>query len=867
MRSTPGLALRAGLATIVFASADWVESADAPPLNQAGAFNLRIVSDSVPDWSSREKFVASALSNWRTDEEKALAQFRWMHRCRRVGSCAIEDSRPVLDPVLFFNSYGITYCSMISQINCSLWEAWGKKGRCVDLPGHVVSEVLFDDRWHMFDNDFCNYFINEEGEIASAGELGASRIHGDIENLRPGEYYVFDHCPTASAPRGHIFQGPNSWWLIDVARDWYPSARKVLPRLNTTGAHAGHRHILGIRPNERYTRHWRPLGTGKTYARLLPNGKDPATTDGSPLINSRGNGEWVWTPNLADESVLFASENAECGKDGVKAKKDDRPAQAVFRVMAANIVTSARMSAGCAGIVAFSVSGNGGLSWSQLKTVTDEAGRVSADLGDAVGGRLEYLVRAELKPGTVLESLAINTFTQCNPRTLPALRLGRNTIAAVSDEHMEYVTFNPRLSSDQHADELFAAEGWQSNRNPREWDPSIRSVDKAKATLKAETPRDIRRVRMACTAMMTEPSGEMQLSVNDGTGWKQLDQIEFHGAPYDSRHSVETRDFRSGTRELSMQYAMDSGGNGFVNIFAEVGYEPAGSFMPYDVTYCWSEFRDGEWVERRHMERVSDTNHHYAVNVGGMRPPRMNWIRLEPAGTAARGYSDGEDVGTRFARESYRLAYGNNVSVGCPYQVSRAAGPAFPDAGRHLTNMPPDRLLTDGFIGESSVWKLDRINLKGPKNEARVGELVVWEPGGPVTITVDLGKRRKVGAARVCAIQPNEKVLYPSRMIVETSADGRLYTLAGEAKWDDCFFPPGDQMQWEGFDSPVYESLPAGGMISYRFPILFEKRVKARYVRFRLEPPSDPSAGMGLYEVDAWDRADKETWDERIALP
>ena len=100
-----------------------------------GAFNIRIVSDSVPDWSSRENFVKSALSGWKTDEEKALAQFRWMHRCRRVGSYAPEDSRPVLDPILFFNSYGITFCSMISEMNIALWEARGLAGRRLGQQG------------------------------------------------------------------------------------------------------------------------------------------------------------------------------------------------------------------------------------------------------------------------------------------------------------------------------------------------------------------------------------------------------------------------------------------------------------------------------------------------------------------------------------------------------------------------------------------------------------------------------------------------------------------------------------------------------------------------------------------------------------
>jgi hypothetical protein len=56
-------------------------------------------------------------------------------------------------------------------------------------------------------------------------------------------------------------------------------------------------------------------------------------------------------------------------------------------------------------------------------------------------------------------------------------------------------------------------------------------------------------------------------------------------------------------------------------------------------------------------------------------------------------------------------------------------------------------------------------------------------------------------------------------------------------------------------------------MISYRFPILFAKPVEARYVRFKLAPPSDPKASIGLYEVDVWDRIEKQPWDERLVLP
>ena len=193
------------------------------------------------------------------------------------------------------------------------------------------------------------------------------------------------------------------------------------------------------------------------------------------------------------------------------------------------------------------------------------------------------------------------------------------------------------------------------------------------------------------------------------------------------------------------------------------------------------------------------------------------------------------------------------------YTVSRPPGKAFPDAS--------GRVLTDGYVGLASFWGLANINLSGKKNKGRVGELVVWEPGKEVVVTLDLGDRRTVGAARVCAVQPNEKVLYPSRIVVETSADGASFTKAGETTWEACFFPPGDQMQWEGTDSPIYEHLPAGGIIDFKFPVLFKLLADARYVRFRLQPPAGGKAGIGLWELEVYESVIKAPWSERLRLP
>jgi hypothetical protein len=322
--------------------------------------------------------------------------------------------------------------------------------------------------------------------------------------------------------------------------------------------------------------------------------------------------------------------------------------------------------------------------------------------------------------------------------------------------------------------------------------------------------------------------------------------------------AAETREIPRGARDVLIRYGLGNAGSGLINVVAEAGYEPAGRFMPYDVTYAWDEYHRGEWVERYHRERIKHAYHEYAINVAGERPPKMNWLRVEPAGEETTGYEDGVDVGPGADPSAYRLVYGSNVSPGCRYRVSRSPSKAYPDVGR--------RLLTDGFIGRPGVQGLDKIDLSAPRNKKRAHKIVAWEPGESVLVTIDLGKQRSIAGARIAALQPNQRILYPSVMQVEVSPDDRSYNPAGLAGWEDCFFPPGDELRWEGWDSPVYRHLPAGGIISYKFPVLFLKPVKARYVRFRLVPMDD-KAGMALWELEVFDGLRREPWDERIALP
>jgi hypothetical protein len=99
------------------------------------------------------------------------------------------------------------------------------------------------------------------------------------------------------------------------------------------------------------------------------------------------------------------------------------------------------------------------------------------------------------------------------------------------------------------------------------------------------------------------------------------------------------------------------------------------------------------------------------------------------------------------------------------------------------------------------------------------------------------------------------------------ATDGKKFAPAGEARWEDCFFPPGDLPVWEGADSPIYDGLQAGGIIDHAYIVALAKPVKARYVRFRLAPQDNGKSAMGFWELEVYDRIEKQPWDEHLRLP
>ena len=159
---------------------------------------------------------------------------------------------------------------------------------------------------------FC---YDHDGAVASCDQIKQSHAC-DLSGGKsePGHYYFYHYAPqcgshpgrragdapptSRSATSGRSPPGPPRTWAISP---WTATAR--WPGI-------GHRYVLNLRPYESYTRYWGPLDNPAhasdrpkepDYFRPMADGSDPDDQHG--LHNIRGNGRWLFQPDLAAEGL------------------------------------------------------------------------------------------------------------------------------------------------------------------------------------------------------------------------------------------------------------------------------------------------------------------------------------------------------------------------------------------------------------------------------------------------------------------------------------------------------------------------------------------------------------------------------------
>jgi RNA polymerase sigma factor (sigma-70 family) len=775
----------------------------APPAEPASAYAVTLLTDNAPDFSDLPAYLRSITSQHAAPQEKAIAVWRWSQRLRKQTAYPTEDGHEVMDPVTMFTSYGYTQCGIISGIDNSLWLNLGWKARYVQLGDHTVCECSWDGgkTWHMFDNSMSAYCFNDQGEVAGTREIE-----------RNPRYYLEHFAPEAGTNPVKGLKDHQGWRVgtehpVQFERSIANGMDSFLAPNDLHEDHLatrwGRSFAITLRPNESYTRHFRGLDGGKSDPRTYRplRGKDPE----GDYHSFRANGVWTYVPDL---------------KGGAR----------VFTVDAANVVTSAKIAARGTGL-AVSVSRDAGITWRKVEGEPD------------VAGTLQYWVKVD---GPTLDALEIETTTQINRPSLPKLTRGANRVQVRLGKQVETIQLQPSIVNGNHRATAFEEKSVEVNEKPYFNVATLRPAGKgvASVTWRIETPTPIVEVVYGGNVTVKGAGDRASLLHSwDGKSfaedWKKADAAP----PHDLVVNAPVEKVPPGSRQVFLRYEFEASKDGqkwdapgIQTAQMTVRHEARkGAFSPIEVTYAWVEHRPEGDVERTHTEIVRSPEHEYAIHVGGPRDPTMKWVRMALAdGKARAGYSDGKDVGPGAEPVRAKYAWGKNLARGKTYSLEGKTSDKNPDAGSDLT---------DGIVAPPEEYVSVRYM---PTN-------VIFEKDVSPVATIDLGAASPVAAVRVHTGQePGFHLTHPDAITVETSTDGKTYTKAGTAAFNQVFDPPADWVGWEQEEATRYDALPAGGRLAYAYRILFEKPAAARFVRVTCA--ARKGWGVMLSEIQVFDQ-------------
>jgi hypothetical protein len=167
--------------------------------------NVKVVSDSRPDFADTPSLIASATGKYQTTDEKCRALWRWLTRCRRQTPEAFLHGAPVHDPILFYNDFGYSLCSDYASLNCGIWHEMGLPVRLWDITAHTVSECYYDGGWHMFDNSLSAYYTLCDGKtVAGVEEVGKKNACASSDGKEEMGHAALYHCAAATSPNGFL---------------------------------------------------------------------------------------------------------------------------------------------------------------------------------------------------------------------------------------------------------------------------------------------------------------------------------------------------------------------------------------------------------------------------------------------------------------------------------------------------------------------------------------------------------------------------------------------------------------------------------------------------------------------------------------
>lgn len=419
-----------------------------------------------------------------TEREKAEAIWRffltdgrfvkpgfWYH----IAGWAYEEPYgEVLDPVRLLNSYGFGLCYHIAPLLEAVYKAAGfSDARVWFLTGHTVTEVFYDGGYHYFDSDMLGY--NPVGK-------------GDPKKLPVASVPQLERTPDImlgkllSSTRADSAQVDSPWYPADVQE----AAMSGLAELFTTTQDnwvfpfarysLGHSMNFVLRPGERLIRNLQPENPKLYYLPYQFDGKvwhefpqesaqySIRTEDGPKSQRDQrhwATGQQEYHPKLSEKESYYPrwekgfNENlrlpGSTGNQGgfLTRENPEQSAAAVFEMPSPYVLIDATFRlqvhlASARHSLSAETSTDAGLTWHSSGRLTgpfdgpweiepqvivrSEHGRLTA-----VSGTYGYLLRVTFQgppPAQAIRlgSLSLKSRFQLNPRTLPELRPGQNSM-------------------------------------------------------------------------------------------------------------------------------------------------------------------------------------------------------------------------------------------------------------------------------------------------------------------------------------------------------------------------------------------------------------------------------------------------------
>jgi len=368
------------------------------------ATNVKVVCDRWPDCTDLRQFGLDAvrIEGATTNEDKALAVWRWMRRCTmRTDGHAPRERRRWVNSSKILNVYGAHHCAGLSLLMSDIWRSLGYRARRLYRHGHTMADCWYADadgitRSHLFDTNY-GWFVYSRGggHIATAEEIGA-------------DFSLYD-LPS----RTHIPWIDKKMWMWG----WCHMVQTALPEPRTMQVHEG----------ETVERLWG--NAAKPYQDNV--GVRPWDDPDQPAYKREfGNGTFAfvarfgenWRDQLAADPV-----NAAVKAGRLLQADPGQPAEIMYRVLLPYIVADGEVA----------VASSGG----RVDVETDRAGDwravrpavpysrqgLTVEAGGPVG-RYSYLVRVRLSGGAAVTAVTIKTIVQLNSRSLPTLLAGSNKI-------------------------------------------------------------------------------------------------------------------------------------------------------------------------------------------------------------------------------------------------------------------------------------------------------------------------------------------------------------------------------------------------------------------------------------------------------